>query len=277
MARTILTMLLAAFGWVAGFCQGMAALPVFGHPNTAAVAGACDDAFAVAAQPGALPEGGRAMAGLRALRLPVEGAPTVAQAAAVMPLGPGCLSVQGWHAGRQGFRESLLRVGYGARLSEGFAMGVGFGLGRMRIPAYASPLRLQAEWGAVHRVGGGLRLALRLRASPPLRSAGSTVVRQMPVATAFGIGYRLSEQAALAAEVVKEMGGLATLTPVVYYRPVPALALRVGVRTDGGGLSASLAWRPGRYGFELGGRQTGPLGWCGDLCLDWRQGEEDRP
>jgi|GEM_PF-652268 len=277
MVRYFLTLSLAAAGWVGGRCQGLSALPVHGHPNTAAVAGACDDAFGVVAQPGAMPEDGRAMAGLRALRLPVEGAPTVAQAVAAIPLGPGCLSVQGWHAGRQGFRESLLRVGYGARLSEGFAMGVGFGLGRMRIPDHASPLRLQAEWGAVHRVSGGLRLALRLRASPPLRSAVATGIRGMPVATALGIGYRLSGQASLAAEVVKEMGGPATVTPVVYYRPVPALALRVGVRTDGGGLSVSLAWRPGRYGLELGGRQTGLLGWCGDLCLDWRQGAEGRP
>lgn len=277
MERTILTMLLAAPGWVGGLCQGLSALPVFGHPHTAMVAGVCDDAFGVAAHPGAMAEGGRAMAGLRALRLPVDGAPTVGQAVVVLPLGPGRLALQGWHAGRPGFRESLLRLSYGVPLSDAFSMGVGLGVGRQRVPAYASPARLLAEWGAVHRVGGGLRIALRLWASPSHRSQGPSSSQGLPVATALGLGYRLSEQASLAAEVVKEPGRPVSVTPVVYYRPVDVLALRIGLRTDGGGLSLMLAFRPGRYGLELGGRQAGLLGWCGDLCLGWRQEEEGRP
>ncbi|NDC79409.1 MAG: hypothetical protein EBZ67_16300, partial [Chitinophagia bacterium] len=87
--------------------QSLVSLPQFGLPSTAAVAGMADDAFGWTAQPGARLPKRLTMAGLRCLRLSVEGAPVALQVALVVPAGPGRISLQGWHAGTSALREIM--------------------------------------------------------------------------------------------------------------------------------------------------------------------------
>lgn len=257
--------------------QGLVSLPMYGLPSTAVVAGMADDAFGWAAQPGAHLPDRTIMAGLRCLRLSVEGAPPAVQGALVVPAGPGRVTLQGWHAGTPAFREMSAGVSYDAPLWESFSTGVGFGYGRLSIPMHASRGRLQARWGAVWRVSGGLRLSFRLEAVPGSRESPPPRAWTTPLSLAFGIGYRFSEQASLAAELFREEGRGAVFTPVLYYRPVPYLSLRTGIRTDDGSITILLSYRMRGLGVGVGGRQAGLLGWCGELLLDWRSKTEDLP
>jgi len=250
--------------------QGLLSMPQFGLPSTAAVAGMADDAFGWTAQPGARMPDRLTLAGLRCLRLSVEGAPPAWQAALVVPAGPGRISLQVWHARAASLQESLAAVSYDAPLWEAFSMGVGFGYGRLAVPMHASSRRLHARWGAVWNVTGGLRLSFRLEASPGVGGRTTEGSSHMPIRLAFGIGYRLSEQASLAGELLREEGSRPVFTPTLYYRPLPDVMLRAGIRTDNGGLVVALTYRLAGMGLGVGGRQVGPLGWCGELSLDWR-------
>lgn len=253
--------------------QGLSSLSLFGHPSTAAVAAMPADAFSVAAQPGAGGVRKGVMAGLRCLRLAVEGAPAILQGAMAWPLGPGTGSLQAWHAGHSGLREHAVMLSYGLPLTTSLQMGLGVGYARQRTPFHSPWHRLQAQWGAVCHVYGGLRMSMRVQVFPPL--GPSHPVFPLPVTMAAGLGYAFSPQVALTAELLREGGRAPVLTPVLYYCPVPSVSLRVGIRTDNGSFSFTMAYRFQRFGIEAGGRQVGLLGWCGDLALDWRPDETD--
>ncbi len=257
--------------------QVLSGFPLYGHPSTAAVAGMADDAFGVVAQPGACPPDRRRLAGLRCLRLSVEGAPVAVQAAMVLPAGPGRISLQGWHAGTPALSELMAAVSYDALLWETFSMGVGFGYGRLAVPLHVPVRRLHARWGAVWKVTDGFRLSFRLEARPGVGGLSMENSSPMPLCLAFGIGYRLSEQASLAGELLREEGRRSVFTPVVYYRPLPDVMLKAGIRTDNGGINVSLTYRLAGLGVGAGGRQVGPLGWSGELCLDWRSKKGEGP
>ncbi|MBM3442873.1 MAG: hypothetical protein FJX89_09255 [Bacteroidetes bacterium] len=271
MRQMVVMFLIGAAAGLPVIGQGLSSLTLFGHPSTAAVADMPADAFGVAAQLGARGAEKGVMAGLRCVRLAVEGAPSIVQGVLAWQVGTGTGVLQAWHAGQPDLREHSALLSYSLPLTTSLHTGLGLGYARQRTPLHPSWQRLQVQWGAVCRVYGGLRMSIRVALFPPLVSAHP--VFPLPVAMAAGLGYTFSPQLALAAELLREGGRVPVLTPVLYYRPAPSVTLRVGVRTDNGSFSLTIAYRFRRFGIDVGGRQVGLLGWCGDLALDWRPEE----
>lgn len=140
----------------------------------------------------------------------------------------GSWALQADYLGFFGFNQSRIGFSYGRSLGEKMDVGTTFHASGLKIPGYVHTAAISFDAGLVFhfskRVHGGISVQSPVQVS--IRKHAET---SSAVLFRTGLGYDVSEQFFLTAEMIKQTDAIAAFQIAASYRPIRELLLRTGI------------------------------------------------
>jgi hypothetical protein len=154
---------------------------------------------------------------------------SVQSAAFMLPTNSGTFGISYSGYGFSAYRETCVKLGYGLKLSEKLAAGIGIGYGLVRIPgAYGSRGVLIAEAGLQYKVNKRFTLGAHFYNASRSQIAEYNSER-VPQSLRLGGDYAFSEKVRVSVEAAKDFDHPLQVRGGVEYRPHEMFYLRSGV------------------------------------------------
>jgi hypothetical protein len=146
------------------------------------------------------------------------------------PVSSGSWSSQLDYFGFGSYAETQLSLAYAQNLGTRAGVGLRFHLIHLRVPNFQSQLAVYPQVGFRYIVHRDLVIGWSLsNPTGVIRLQGNRSFQ--PLVVRIGFGYRLSDVAAVAAEILKEEGRMPGVVIGVRYMPIQGFSIRLGINT----------------------------------------------
>ncbi len=190
--------------------------------------------------------------------------------AAATPLGFGTVGLSYSGFGYSVYRESKVGLAYGMKLSNRLSAGVQLNYQHIRINAenYGARGAVTAE------VGFQMKISERVTAGAHLFNPTRTKLQdfndeRLPTALRLGLGYQVSNDVLVAAEVEKDIDFKPLFRGGIEYQPVDILYLRIGASTEPNLFTFGLGLKFERFQFDMAATYHSLLGYSPQASLTY--------
>lgn len=186
-------------------------------------------------------------------------------AAVAIPSKMGNFGVSMKYAGYKNFSENQIGLAYGRSLGSKVDLGIQFNYYGYKIPSYTSANAVDFEIGAIVHLTDQLNAGIHVY--NPVGGNFSKTDEKLTSAYKVGLGYDVSEQFFISAEVVKEEDYPVNLNAGIQYQFVKQFFVRAGVSsaTSTGYAGVGLSWNNLR--LDISGSYHPQLGLSPGLLL----------
>lgn len=140
----------------------------------------------------------------------------------------GSWALQADYLGFFGFNQSRIGLSYGRSLGEKMDIGTTFHASGLKIPGYVHTTAISFDAGIIFHFSKKLHGGMSVQ-SPVQVSIRKHAESSPAVLFRTGLGYDVSEQFFLTAEVIKQAEAISAFQIAASYRPVRELLLRTGI------------------------------------------------
>ena len=148
--------------------------------------------------------------------------------AAALPTSSGNFGFRGDYYGGSLYNESTIGLGYGRKLGERVGVGAQFQYHSQRAATYGSSSTITFDLGAVLHLAEGLQTGVRVY-NPVGMKAGKEGEESLPAMYSAGIGYDVSPQLFIGAEVQKTEDQPLSINAGIHYAFADRLIARGGI------------------------------------------------
>lgn len=238
--------------WAAD-CRAQAALAPhsFRYNSLMAYVNNRTDVFAAAAQPARLASIRQATVGVFSERRFMLPEWRLFQASAAFTTSSGNWGLQTVYQGMPGWNHSRFSVGYGRLITSKWQAGVQFHLHQLaQSGIYGNALALSASAGFLVRLSSQVMAGASV--CNPFSVAGKIASPDaFPAQYRLGLGWEVSDQVALAGEIVKTSGLPVNVQAALHYSLLPGFFTRVGVASGTSQLFAGIGFQFRHYRLDI--------------------------
>ena len=151
-------------------------------------------------------------------------------AVAAWPSSPGNFGLEFGYSGFANYNESKLGIAYARTLGSSIDAGIQFNYAQVKIAGYGAGSAIYAELGVLLHLT--TKLHAGLQASNPIGGyLGKNKLEKIPTVYRTAIGFDVSEKFFVGCELEKTEGDAVSMQASFQYLVVPALSLRMGIRS----------------------------------------------
>ena len=230
------------------------------------------DVFSFTNNQGALAQLKDAAAGVYGERRFLLQATSMYSAVVAIPSNMGNFGLDLCYAGYKSFNESQVGLAYARSLGSKVDIGIQFNYYNYRVPSYSNASTVNFEVGAMVHLTNQLNLGIH--AYNPAGGKFSKTDEKLTAAYKMGIGYDVSDEFFVAAEIVKEEDYPVNLNAGVQYRFMKQFFARIGVSSGSsiGYAGAGISWNHIR--LDISGSYHPQLGFSPGLLLTMDFGDK---
>jgi hypothetical protein len=148
-----------------------------------------------------------------------------------LPTKQGNFGFQADYFGYKNFSESQLGIAYGRNLGEKLDLGIKFNYYSFRIPGYQNSSAVNFEIGAIAHLTEKVHLGIHFY-NPVGGYLSKTADEKLGAIYKFGIGYEVSENFLISAEIVKQEDFPINVNAGIQYSFAKQFFARVGIATE---------------------------------------------
>lgn len=230
------------------------------------------DVFSFTNNQAALAQSKNVAAGVYGERRFLLAATSMYAAAVAIPTTMGNFGVNVKYAGYKNFNESQVGLAYARSLGSKVDIGVQFNYYGYKVPSYTSANTVNFELGAIIHLTEQLNAGFHVY--NPVGGTLSKTDEKLTSAYKFGLGYDVSEQFFISAEVVKEEDYPVNLNAGLQYRFVKEFFARVGISSATSLAYAGVGIKWSNLRLDLCGSYHPQLGLSPGLLLVMDFGEK---
>ncbi|MCW3074432.1 MAG: hypothetical protein JWP69_1501 [Flaviaesturariibacter sp.] len=149
------------------------------------------------------------------------------QAAFALPTRSGNFGLQGTYSGSASYNESGIGLAYGRNLGSKIAIGAQFNYHAVKVAGYGSAASINFEGGILFHFSESLTAGLHTY-NPTGSQMGKNKEERLPAVYTAGLGYEVSEQFFISAEIQKEENQPVSVNGGMQYRFADKLFARGG-------------------------------------------------
>jgi hypothetical protein len=206
--------------------QLISAIPAYFNPS--AYSQKFTDAFSVSANPASLVSYEVFTAGIRVDQKYLLAGIKHYVLAAGFPVGKDGIGLLLNHLALGAYHQSEIGIGYAKKLGQ-VDLGVKFNYHKISVPAYGKAAALIIDIGSIWHIADNLHAGVHLY-NPTNAKAGRSGER-VGYFHKIGLGYEVSEQVLISAELTKEEGKPVNLNAGFHYQPAPQFIVQAGIAT----------------------------------------------